>query len=578
MVEGWKSVNTDPTNYSAHRFLADSYSARPRHEIARVSELLQSQLLQPTNITPIQPRLAQSNLFLISSSGAGDFSFNEFNPAFNRNRAAAQLSTLIGNNDTFSGEAVLSGIQNKVSWSVGTAAFTTDGYRTNNDQDDKTFNAFAQYEFTYKTSIQAEYRYRDTDKGDVQLRFFEDDFNEDLREEDQVESYRLGFRHSFSPASDLIGNFQYSDAQGDVYSPSPDPDFIFPITVFEDNVDDDAYGGELQYLRRSQYINFVTGAGYFHIDRKDRITLDLDFGGGFVIPLDAFTENNDANHYNGYIYSYINPLESMTFTVGASYDDFDPDDDEVNKDQQKFNPKFGITWNPFAATTLRGAAFRALKRTLITDQTVEPTQVAGFNQFFDEVNATDYWVFGGALDQKVTDSIYGGVEYTYRELNVPYSDLISGNLENANWDEKIFRGYLFWTPHEWVSLSAEYLWERLERDEDFNLGVTTVETNYVPIGINFFHPSGLSASLTGTYVDQQGRFNRFNDSDFENGQDDFVLFDAAISYRFPKRYGFFRVGVKNLTDENFEFYDSDVDNPRIQPDRYYFAGITLALP
>ena len=70
LVEGYNSVNTDPSNYSAHRFLADSYSALPRHEIARVSELLQSQLLQPNNMTPIQPGLAESNLFLISSGGA----------------------------------------------------------------------------------------------------------------------------------------------------------------------------------------------------------------------------------------------------------------------------------------------------------------------------------------------------------------------------------------------------------------------------------------------------------------------------------------------------------------------------
>jgi tetratricopeptide (TPR) repeat protein len=35
LVEGWKSVNTDPSNFSAHRFLADSYSVLPRHEIAR---------------------------------------------------------------------------------------------------------------------------------------------------------------------------------------------------------------------------------------------------------------------------------------------------------------------------------------------------------------------------------------------------------------------------------------------------------------------------------------------------------------------------------------------------------------
>ncbi len=69
LVEGWNSVNIDPTNFSAHRFLADSYAVLPRYEIARVSELLQSQLLQPINITPIQPALAERNLFLISAQG-----------------------------------------------------------------------------------------------------------------------------------------------------------------------------------------------------------------------------------------------------------------------------------------------------------------------------------------------------------------------------------------------------------------------------------------------------------------------------------------------------------------------------
>jgi tetratricopeptide (TPR) repeat protein len=45
LAEGYRSINTDPGNFSAHRFLADSYSTLPRHEIARTSELLQSQLL-----------------------------------------------------------------------------------------------------------------------------------------------------------------------------------------------------------------------------------------------------------------------------------------------------------------------------------------------------------------------------------------------------------------------------------------------------------------------------------------------------------------------------------------------------
>jgi outer membrane receptor protein involved in Fe transport len=76
----------------------------------------------------------------------------------------------------------------------------------------------------------------------------------------------------------------------------------------------------------------------------------------------------------------------VTFTVGASVDSLSGD--SLAEDTTQFNPKFGVTWNPFAATTVRAAAFRTVRRTLITEQTLEPTQVAGFNQFFDDVNLT----------------------------------------------------------------------------------------------------------------------------------------------------------------------------------------------
>ncbi len=106
LVEGWKSVNTDPANYSAHRLLADTYAARPRHEIARVSELLQAQLLQPINITPVQPQLAETNLFILDGAGPADPAFNEFTPLFNRNRLALQASGVVGSNRTCGDELV----------------------------------------------------------------------------------------------------------------------------------------------------------------------------------------------------------------------------------------------------------------------------------------------------------------------------------------------------------------------------------------------------------------------------------------------------------------------------------------
>ena len=109
-----------------------------------------------------------------------------------------------------------------------------------------------------------------------------------------------------------------------------------------------------------------------------------------------------------------------------------------------------------------------------------------------------------------------------------------------------------------MAFTAEWLLEDFNRDENFADGAKKVKTNFVPLGINFFHPSGLSASLKGTFVNQDGKFERQGSlGSFEDSHDNFWLFDAAIKYRFPKRYGFVTVGVTNLFDEHFEYFDTD---------------------
>jgi hypothetical protein len=242
------------------------------------------------------------------------------------------------------------------------------------------------------------------------------------------------------------------------------------------------------------------------------------------------------------------------------------------------NPKIGVTWDLFSNTTLRAAAFRVLKRTLATDQTLEPTQVAGFNQFFDYLNATDYWRFGGAIDQKFSSNIYGGIEYTYTDLEFPYPITQSGPYDKAEWKEQLARFYVYWTPHKWFSLTGEYLFEKSDR-EDFTLGASDVKTHYLPLGVNFFHPIGINFFAKGTYVNQDGNFSKIlSSSTFEPGSSSFWLVDMGISYRLPKRYGFIAVGAKNLLDEQFEYFDADPDNARIQPERTIFAKLTLSFP
>jgi tetratricopeptide (TPR) repeat protein len=297
LVEGWKSVNTDPTNFSAHGLLADSYAVLPRHEIARVSELLQSQLLQPINISPIQPRLAESNLFLISAQGPGTISFNEFNPLFTRNGVALQATGLGGENYTFGGEGVVSGIYNKASFSLGYTHFETDGFRTNNDQKDDIADAFLQLELSPQTSVQFEYRFRETTSGDLRLNFFPDNVLPNLRVTAETETYRAGLRHAFSPSSVLLGSVMYQ--RRDTLARDKPP---FPLVSLEIKEPDlGGMSGELQHLFRSRYINVTSGVGHFNLDSEQIVTIGLGPPPFRTVRTLISRTDLDAKHTNVYL-------------------------------------------------------------------------------------------------------------------------------------------------------------------------------------------------------------------------------------------------------------------------------------
>ncbi len=121
-------------------------------------------------------------------------------------------------------------------------------------------------------------------------------------------------------------------------------------------------GGELEYLYRSEYVNFIGGGGYF--DVEDKLEQLLVFGPPMIPgpPLSPPTidipgeTDLDLQHANAYAYSYITPLEDLTFTIGASYDDVDSEFLDENKNQ--FNPKFGVVWNPLPSTTCKGCCIQ----------------------------------------------------------------------------------------------------------------------------------------------------------------------------------------------------------------------------
>ncbi len=593
LVEGWQAVNRDPTNFSAHRFLADSYSVLPRHEIARVSELMQSQLLAPVTNTPLQPRLAESNLMLISSSGPGTASFNEFNPLFNRDGISLLVSGMGGQQGTAAGDIVVSGIQGRASYSLGYSKFKTDGFRVNADQDDEIGNAFVQFDVTPQTSFQAEYRKRKTEWGDLQQKFFTGNFSSSLRNTLDSDTYRLGVRHTFSPSSTVIGSFiRQTRATGARLSQAP---FLLPPPLdsipgvdVSVAIPETAKGAELQHLYRSDRFKLRSGLGYFEVDRTENVDQTLliplptpPFPPDSIMPLPQPTAVTNARtrHVNAYAYGTLALAETVDLILGASYDKIDGRQASETKNQ--FNPKLGLIWNATPATTVRAAAFRVLKRTLITNQTLEPTEVAGFNQFFDDANFTESRRYGVAVDHKFSSSVFGGLEASKRQTVVPWTcaNPVCGALgdRKADWDEHQYRAYAFWAPHPQWALRAEYLFDKFKRDPAFTGGTASdLDSQRLQLGVRYFHPNGFSAGLTTTHWRQKGEFG--DNNTFQSDSESFWTTDAAISYRLPQRNGFISVGVSNLFDKQFRYLDTDGASPPIQPKRMAFVRVTFVLP
>ncbi len=587
LVEGWKSVNTDPANYSAHRFLADSYSALPRHEIARVSELLQSQLLQPLNVNPVQPSLGQRNLSILEGAGPSSPSFNEFNPLFLRNRLALQASGVAGSQDTFGEEIVLSGLQNRFSYSIGQYHFRTDGFRENNDQTQNIYNVFTQASL----SLQDErirgvpgVRRRPWGPG-TRLpcgRLLKDDPILGAVQR------RTGRR---PPCLRARVRLHRHDAVYELHKYNAQMKDQFPFDVgvvldfdVTDQTTDHVVDVELQQIVRRGRYHLVAGAGYLRINRDETLSTSQSLNPP-LFPPDVQVSSLDSNvdHTNAYLYLNVRYPESAIWTVGASADFFrDSADVSGTEDRNQFNPKFGVTWIARPGTTVRGAVFRVLRRTLpFTSQTIEPTQVAGFNQFYDDYGGTDAWTYGGAVDQKITDSLFAGVSYSQRDLDVP---IFSTGLpdpytyQRTDWKERQGRAYVSWAPDPRLALSADYLYEHQDREASL---IKEVTTNRVPLSARFFHPSGVFATVTGTYFDQSGQFFRILQSPSTDtptsGSDQFWIFDASAGYRLPDRWGIVSVEGKNLFNQSFQYQDTDPYRPILQPGRTVYFKVTISL-
>lgn len=572
LFEGWRSASTAPTDASGHRFLSDAYLTMPRHEVARLSELLQAQLLQPANARPLQPQLTERNLELLRGSGPTEAALNEYNELFMMNGHSAEVNGYAGSQDTLADDVVVSGVFDKFSYSVGQFHLETDGYRRNNDQERDIYNVFAQHDVSDATSVQFEARYGETMNGDIPFRFERSRFDEFLQSDIESKSVRLGGRHSLSSASTFLASATYREVSED-----QDTFIIFPenpslnMPLLSES-DQDAWMGELQHLYKGTAFSTITGVSFIRSDLQNTDSFSADTG----------TKRSPYN--GGYFYSYYTPREAVSLVAGVSLDDFEEPYKDLTLERRQVNPKFGFMWNPAEGTTVRAAAFRTMRRSFINDQTIEPTQISGFNQFYDDAtNGTDAKVYGIGLDQKLSSTLFAGIALHDRELDVPYYgfDATTGTAtsEMDGWKEREARGYFYWAPTDELSLALEHTDDRFERSKYSHLEeFYDLDSQRTSLRLTAHLPSGVFGFLEGVYVDQKGWFWTGDTNDLqsrEQGQDSFPVANAGIGYRLPKRRGIAALELRNIFDEQFNYQASSIRALDVAPDRTLFARFRL---
>jgi tetratricopeptide (TPR) repeat protein len=579
LTEGFQSATTDPANDAAHRFLAESYSALQRHEIGRASEALQAQLLQPLNVNLVSPQASERNLTALEGSGPSTVGHNEFNPLFVRDRETARLSGVGGSHDTWGDELVAGGLRGGVAYSIGQYHYQTEGFRDNNDLEQNLYNGFVQVALSPSSSLQFEARTREQENGDLRMRMDPTKVSTTLREKRDDDTLRLGYHQHFSPGSDLI----VSLIQGRIGYSMGDSVNATPTIRIENSTQtmSDAYNGELQFLSHFAQQKYLVGAGYYDGDvtqsavRKivNRIT-------GATLSTLTTTRDLPETHSNAYVYSYLSPFQSLVLTFGASVDYFETS----YLYAEQVNPKVGFMWTPVRATTVRAAAFRTLKRSLVSSQTIEPSQVAGFAQFFDDVSGVDSWRYGIGLDQRFGNRVFAGLEATQRDLEVPKvsgtTTLTVSRYESQR--ELAHRLYVYWMPIDRVSFAAEYFFENLSRDRegfaDFNFP-DRVKTHRAPFTVGYYDPGGVFARLRGTYYDQLV-VQATSLTTTTELTDDFWVTDLELGYRLPRRLGIASLEVRNLFDKEFlyegvDFQTGIARESPIQPGRSVFVNLTL---
>ncbi|MBI2924743.1 MAG: FecR domain-containing protein [Verrucomicrobia bacterium] len=587
--EAARAVNADYANYSAHLFLAESYDAlrdpkrfNLRYETPQISELLVANLLAPVGAGNLSQHISQQDYArLFSGNHVGVSSANEYFSNGDWVHSGSQYGTF-----------------GTTSYALDSAYRSENGQRPNNDLERLNVSLQVKQQLTPQDSVYLQAAYYDGESGDIAQYYDQRRASTGLRvTERQEPNLFLGYHHEWAPGIHTLFLAGRLDDTLTVDDPGAVPLFLRqvkgavtrvitpPLFALNYRSEFEAYTTELQQIWQMPAHTVIVG-GRYQVGWNDTASTLSRPLTGTVTDQDIHTDLERLSVYGYYQWQILEPLR---LTAGLSYDsltfprniDTSPiTGEQENKDH--VSPKVGLVFTPWKDASLRALYTRSLGG-LFFDQSIrlEPTQLAGFNQAFRSlipesavgiVPGTEFETAAVGFDQKFSTGTYLGVEAELLTSNggrtvgvltnssfFPVPDSPSGTRQSLDFEEKS----LLVTVNQLIdrdwSVGARYRISDADlqgRFVDVPLTATGVDQinqdveatlQQVSLFVVFNHPCGFFSQFHSMWTAQSNR-------GYAGGLpgDDFWQQHVYVGYRFPKRQAEIRLGLLNLTDQDYK--------------------------
>ena len=184
-------------------------------------------------------------------------------------------------------------------------------------------------------------------------------------------------------------------------------------------------------------------------------------------------EDDNATATDAYLTASLALSPTLDLTARFGYADVNtetkdtiPPGFEDQTGMEGITPGVGVIWQPLDRLRLRAAAGRTVRRPFVANQTLQPTQLAGFNEQFDDFDGTRADWLGLAVDVRASDTVRVGAETMLRWLT---RELVEGgdHRHGGQRDDRA-TAYLYWTPTDRIAASLELIAEHYSANERDN--------------------------------------------------------------------------------------------------------------